>query len=283
GGAAPGLAPNGAAEGRAGHEGPRAGASKSGTRGGAALGPAPINDAVLDGEIVALDGDGRSSFHRLQQRMNLAGEADITRAAAKIPVVYYAFDLLALQGRDLMPLPLVERKAKLAGLAWSEPWRYADDVAGDGIGLFRLAREHGLEGIVAKRADAPYRPGRSRDWLKLKIHQRQEAVIVGYTDPRGLRTEFGALAIAVYDTGRRALLPVGKVGTGFDAKTRAAIRRRLQPAGPARGGVHPVKPELVAEVQFAEWTPEGAMRAPVFLGLRPDKAPNQCVREVPHG
>lgn len=243
----------------------------------------PAANAALDGEIVTLDRQGRSSFHRLQQRMNLAGERDIARAATKFPVVYYAFDLLSLGRRDLKPRPLAERKAQLAKLDWRDPWRYADDVAGDGVGLFRQAQAHGLEGIVAKRADAPYQPGRSRQWLKFKIHRRQEVVIVGYTDPQGSRTDFGALLIAVYDPDRKAFVPAGKVGTGFDAATRAAILRRLHPLGPARGGLHPVKPELVAEVKFAEWTPDGSMRAPVFLGLRSDKSPIECVREVPRG
>jgi len=228
-------------------------------------------DAVLDGEIVVLDPEGRSSFHLLQQHSR--------------PAVFYAFDLLALRGRDLTRLALVERKAQLAGLAWSGPWRYSDHVAADGVGLFALARQRGLEGIVAKRADSAYQPGRSRDWLKFKIQHRQDAVIVGYTDPQGARTAFGALLLAVYDPAHRRFQAIGRVGTGFDSATRAAILGRLRPvaraAATAPGRFRPVAPELVAEIKFAEWTPAGQLRAPVFLGLRSDKSPRECVREVP--
>ncbi|MGH9393265.1 MAG: non-homologous end-joining DNA ligase, partial [Terriglobales bacterium] len=243
-------------------------------------------DATLDGEIVALDEQVRSSFHRLQQRMNLSGRAAIARAAAEAPAVFYAFDLLTLRGRDLTRLPLLERKAQLAALAWAPPWHYSDHVAGDGAGLFELARQRGLEGIVGKRADSPYGAGRSRDWLKFKTQRRQEAVIIGYTDPQGARSEFGALVLAVYDAAAEAFVYTGRVGTGFDAATRKRILARLRPAPrpaaalPQPARVHAVRPELVAEVKFAEWTPAGIMRAPVFLGLRPDKAPSECVREV---
>lgn len=247
--------------------------------------PRSLN-AVLDGEIVALDADGRSSFHRLQRRMNLTGAAEIERMSGQIPVVFYAFDLLSLRGRDLTRLPLSERKRRLAALPWAGPWRYSDHVEGDGIGLFELARQRGLEGIVAKRADAPYEAGRSRLWLKFKLQQRQEAVIVGYTDPQGSRSGFGALLLAVFEPRENAFVYIGRVGTGFDASTRDDLLRRFRPAGdpPALGlptGAHFVRPEWVAEVKFAEWTPAGQLRAPVYLGLRPDKTPRECVREVP--
>jgi bifunctional non-homologous end joining protein LigD len=243
-------------------------------------------DALLDGEIVALEPGGRASFERLQQRMNLAGAADIQRAAANVPVVYYAFDLLWLAGRDLTRLPLRERKRQLAKLAFSGPWRYSDHVVGDGLGLFQLARRRGLEGIVAKRADAPYHPGRSRDWLKFKVQQQQEFAIVGYTDPQGARTGFGALLVAVYEPRSQRFVYAGRVGTGFDAAMRRHIfgrlRRKVQPAvAGAPGRFHPVTPALVAEVRFAEWTSAGVLRAPVFLGLRDDKSPQDCVREIP--
>jgi bifunctional non-homologous end joining protein LigD len=244
-------------------------------------------DAVLDGEIVALDADGRSSFHRLQRRMNLTGKAEIERMSEQVPVVFYAFDLLSLRGRDLTRLPLAERKQKLAALGWSGPWRYSDHVVGDGIGLFELARQRGLEGIVAKRADAPYEAGRSRLWLKFKLQQRQEAVIVGYTDPQGSRSGFGALLLAVFEPRENAYVYIGRVGTGFDAPTRDDLLRRFRPAAtsPALGAparAHFVQPEWVAEVKFAEFTPAGQLRAPVYLGLRPDKTPRECLREVPH-
>ncbi|HWG36664.1 MAG TPA: non-homologous end-joining DNA ligase [Terriglobales bacterium] len=245
--------------------------------------PATI-DAVLDGEIVALDAEGRSSFHRLQQRMNLSGRTAIARAAMQVPVVFYAFDLLTLRGRDLTCLPLAERKSQLAALPWSEPWRYSDHIVGDGVGLFDLARQRGLEGIVAKRAESAYQPGRSRDWIKFKTAQRQEAVIVGYTDPLGERSTFGALLLAVFNPASRQFEYIGRVGTGFDARTRADILRRLRrvprPSATVPGRFHAVAPELVAEIKFAEWTAAGRLRAPVFLGLRTDKPPRECVREV---
>jgi len=245
--------------------------------------PAP-QDAALDGEIVVLDSQGISSFHRLQQRMNLADRGAIARAARELPVVFYAFDLLALGGRDLRPQPLLERKRQLAALPWGGPWRYSDHVVGDGIGMFGQAAQRGLEGMVAKRADSVYQAGRSRLWLKFKTQQRQEAVIVGYTDPQGARTSFGALLLAVYEPEAKRFAYVGRVGTGFDTATRAAILRRLRAAprsavGGAPGRFHTVRPELVAEIKFAQWTPDGVMRAPVFLGLRTDKPPRECVRE----
>lgn len=252
------------------------------------LGQPPFSaDASVDGEIVALDPEGKSSFHRLQQRMNLAAPKKVA-AAAGIAVVYYAFDLLALRGRDLTRRPLIERKRQLARLLAraprNSPWRYSDHVRGDGEGLMELARTRGLEGIIAKRADSRYAAGRSRDWLKFKLHQRQEAVVAGYTDPRGSRTQFGALVLGVFDPSAERLVYVGRVGTGFDAATRRDLRARMQPAdrpvlAGAPGPVHWVEPELVIEVEFAEWTPDGRLRAPVFVGLRADKPPRECVRE----
>lgn len=247
------------------------------------------DDAVLDGEIVALDADGKPSFHRLQRRMNLTGKAEIERMAEQVPVVYYGFDLLRRGSQDLTARPLVERKEKLAALPWSGPWRYSDHVVGNGTGLFELARQRGLEGIVAKRADSPYEAGRSKLWLKLKLQLRQDVVIVGYTDPQGSRSSFGALLLAVYDAAHRRYEYIGKVGTGFDTATRAELLQRFRPvakaevagleAAPRR--LHAVQPEVVAEVKFAEWTPAGHLRAPVFLGVRADKGPEECLREVP--
>lgn len=246
--------------------------------------------AVVDGEIVALEKDGRSSFHRLQQRMNLSGAAEVRRAMALVPVVFYAFDLLSLRGRDLTGASLVERKRTLARLlarvSPSSPWRYSDHVRGDGLGLLELARARGLEGVMAKRADSKYEPGRSRHWLKFKLHQRQEAVVAGYTDPQGSRTQFGALVLALYEPSQRRFVYAGRVGTGFDAATRRDLLARLLPArlpivSDAPGNIHWVRPRLVVEIEFAEWTPDGRMRAPVYLGLRPDKSPRDCVREQP--
>ncbi|MGH9468398.1 MAG: non-homologous end-joining DNA ligase [Terriglobales bacterium] len=246
-------------------------------------------NAILDGEIVALDADGQPSFHRLQRRMNLTEASAIARLADQVPVVFYAFDLLSLDGRDLTAQPLRERKRALAPLPWSGPWRFSDHVVGEGTGLYELARQRGLEGIVAKRADSPYEAGRSRLWLKFKLQQRQEVVVAGYTDPQGARTSFGALLLAVYDPAQQRFAYAGKVGTGFDTATRAALLRRLHPAPAAaleamEGAprqYHPVRLDLAVEVKFAEWTPSGHLRAPVYLGVREDKRPEECVREVP--
>ncbi|MGH9520604.1 MAG: non-homologous end-joining DNA ligase, partial [Terriglobales bacterium] len=247
-------------------------------------------DAVLDGEIVALDAEGKSSFHRLQQRMNLASPPKVAAAAANIAVVYYAFDLLALRGRDLTGSPLLDRKRELARLLArapkDSPWRYSDHVRGDGVGLMELARARGLEGIVAKRAASRYEAGRSRQWLKFKLRHRQEAVVAGYTDPQGSRTDFGALVLALYEPSAKRFVYAGRVGTGFDSDTRRDLLARMQPVDRpgltgVPGSVHWVEPKLVVEIAFAEWTPDGRMRAPVFLGLRTDKPPRDCVRELP--
>lgn len=244
--------------------------------------------AIMDGEIVALEADGRSSFHRLQQRMNLSEKSAIRAAVTRNPVVYYAFDLLFLGGRDLTRFPLLERKRELARLLGrvpsASPWRYSDHVRGDGLKLLELARARGLEGIIAKRADSGYEADRSRQWLKFKLHQRQEAVVAGYTDPQGSRSQFGALVLAVYEPARRHFVYVGRVGAGFDAATRRDLRARLRPVPRpvltgVEGNVHWVQPKLVVEVEFAEWTPGGRMRAPVYVGLRPDKPPREVVRE----
>lgn len=262
----------------------------------AAFAPARKGRYVIDGEIVALDEQGRSSFQRLQQRMNLSAAADVKRAQRLVPVYFYAFDMPYDNGFDIMRMPLSARKERLQALAWSDPWRYADHVVNDGVGLLAQARRRGLEGIMAKRAGSPYQQGRSRDWLKIKLRRQQEAVIVGYTDPQGSRTEFGSLLLALYVPGRDGFEYAGHAGTGFDARTRKLIlsqlhatqRAPLLDTAPVRGvgRVHWVRPELVAEIAFAEWTEAGRMRAPVFLGLRQDKAPQECVAEttpVPHG
>lgn len=258
----------------------------------AALRALPLERFLIDGEIVALDERGRSSFQRLQARMHLARAADIARAQATSPVSAVFFDALALDGRDVRGLPLVERKACLALLLPARGVvRYGDHVAGDGAAFLTAAAEHGLEGVVAKRADRPYTTGRSRDWLKIKCHLRQEFVVGGWTDPQGSRAHFGALHLGLYEGDR--LVYVSKVGTGFDGRMLALVWERLQPlargtspfdAGPPRGpGHHWVEPRLVAEVRFTEWTIDGGIRHPAFLGLRDDKRPRDCRREAPVG
>jgi bifunctional non-homologous end joining protein LigD len=242
---------------------------------------------LLDGEVVAYDGD-QTSFGRLQQRLGVRMPS--AELMARYPVVYCVFDLLELDGVDLTELPLLERRAQLvktirpsAALQVSEAWR------GDSERRFISACRSGWEGLIAKRADAPYTHGRSKDWLKLKCTGGQEFVIGGYTDPAGSRTDFGALLVGYYDGGR--LVYAGKVGTGYSKtalRTLGSRLRRLETATspfvevrPAPRGPHWTRPELVAQVGFAEWTRDGRLRQPRFLGLRDDKAPADVVREEP--
>jgi bifunctional non-homologous end joining protein LigD len=230
---------------------------------------------VLDGEIVALD-HGRTSFARLQQR----GERPVA-------VFYYVFDLLHLAGRDTTALPLRARKRLLRrALAFRGPVRITPHRNRDGVALFEEACRRGWEGLIAKRADAPYTHGRSGDWLKFKCSAEQELVIGGFTAPKGTRTDLGALLVGYYRDGR--LRYAGKVGTGF---TRAVLRdlaERLEPLRQERSPfADPVperdatwaRPRLVAQVGFTEWTRDGRLRHPRFLGLRDDKAPEEVVRE----
>jgi bifunctional non-homologous end joining protein LigD len=244
----------------------------------------PVKEALLDGEIVVLDRAGVSSFQALQQAEHLEKGRTL---------VYVAFDLLFLDGRDLRPLPLVERKARLAGVLESRRGRvrYSEHFDVPGQRVYDRACRRGLEGIVAKRKDAPYTSGRGQGWLKVKCVARQELVIGGYTDPDGARAEFGSLLVGVHDRDGR-LVYAGRVGTGFDhatLKNLGARLRRLErraspfspegPRPPARGA-HWVKPELVAEVAFTEWTRDGLLRHPAFQGLREDKPAAEIVRET---
>jgi bifunctional non-homologous end joining protein LigD len=245
---------------------------------------------VLDGELVALDEGGTPSFQRLQARMGLHAPGDVARARAVAPVTGVFFDCLALEGHDLRDLPLSERKACLARvLPPLGVVRYGDHVTGAVTALYELAAAERLEGIVAKRAASRYVGGRSRDWVKLKCQKRQEFVIGGYTDPQGSRGHFGALHLGLYEGPR--LVYVSKVGSGFDHAALQALRRALEPlardgspfdAGtPGGRGHHWVEPRLVCEVRFTEWTEEGGLRHPTYLGLRPDRRPEDCHREAP--
>jgi bifunctional non-homologous end joining protein LigD len=234
-----------------------------------------VSGAVLDGEVVAFDG-ARTSFARLQQR----GER-------LVAVFYYVFDLLHLAGHDVTALPLRARKRLLRGaLSPRGPVRLTPHRNRDGEALYRDACRRGWEGLIAKRADAPYVHGRSRDWLKFKCDHEQELVIGGYTAPRGSRTDLGALLLGYHEDGR--LRYAGKVGTGF---TRATLRELAGLLAPLRQEGSPfadavrerdatwVRPELVAQVGFTEWTRDGRLRHPRFLGLRDDKAASEVVRE----
>jgi bifunctional non-homologous end joining protein LigD len=253
--------------------------------------------AILDGEIVALDEQGRPSFGLMQQRTGVGeGGRRIRRTRDDILVMYYVFDLLYLDGYNLMSAELEQRKALLASiLAPGDLIRYSDHYVGNGKALFEAALQRELEGIVAKRRSSPYVQKRSGDWLKIKIVKRQECVIGGYTDPRGSRENFGSVVLGLYDEQGR-LTPVGQAGSGFTEESHASMWKRLQALQATRNPffgkvestrpVHFVKPELVAEIKFSEWTHEGQsggikMRAPVFQGLRFDKKPEECKFERP--
>jgi bifunctional non-homologous end joining protein LigD len=243
---------------------------------------------VIDGEIVALDEYGKPSFQRLQARMHLTRARDIARATIAAPVEAVFFDCLALDGHDLRALPLAQRKEFLKsllpplGLA-----RYGDHVIGGGEELFNAASEMGLEGIVAKRSKSRYAGGRSRDWIKIKCQRRQEFVIGGYTSPQGGRSHFGALHLGLYD--KKQLVYVSKVGTGFDDKTLKAVWEKMQPLKRSTSPFHRkspngrghtwIEPTLVCEVRFSDWTHDGGIRHPTFIGLRADKKPEECRKE----
>ncbi|MEK7385540.1 MAG: DNA ligase D, partial [candidate division NC10 bacterium] len=255
-----------------------------------ALRALPLERFVLDGEIVALDEGGRSSFQRLQERMNLTRAADIERARASVPVTAIFFDALALDGRDLRRLPLEARKECLGLLLPARGVaRYGDHVLEHGREFFDAASAARLEGVVAKKRDSPYAARRSRDWLKIKCQLRQEFIIGGSTAPQGSRAHFGALHLGLYENGR--LVYVSKVGTGFDERMLALIAEKLRPLAratspfevgtPAGRGHRWVEPKLVCEVRFTEWTAAGGIRHPAFLGLRDDKRPEDCRPEVP--
>ena len=257
--------------------------------------------AILDGEIVAIDERGRPSFQLLQQRMHVASAIEARRRMTTVPVAWLGFDLLALDGRPTMDLPYTERRALLEGLALAGPrWQVPLYHVDDGPSVLQASREAGLEGVVAKRLDSRYEPGRrSRCWLKLKNHQRQEFVIGGWLVGEGSRSErFGSLMVGYYEdrvapAQRTAgqLRYAGNVGTGFTESRLAELTALLSglrtdtspfadtPRLPARMVF--VEPRLVAEVEFTHWTDDGRLRNPSFKGLRDDKDPRQVVRERP--
>ncbi len=251
-----------------------------------------MTTCVLDGEIVALGDDGRPSFSRLQRRMHVSNQREAKRRSTSDPVSFVAFDLLYIDGHSLMDASYDERRGRLEALHLSgetftttEAFR---DVSGQDI--LQATVENGLEGVVAKRRSSPYRPGRrSPDWTKVKSFRTQEVVIGAWTDGQGERhNSLGALLLGIPDDG--GLRYAGKVGTGFSAKVRADLLHDLQPlATPASpflalpsgdaAKAHFVRPELVGEVEFGEWTTAGRLRHPTWRGLRPDKAPREVVVE----
>ncbi|CAN5518876.1 non-homologous end-joining DNA ligase [soil metagenome] len=241
-------------------------------------------DAVLDGEVVAVDGEV-TSFSRLQQRMGVHDEA--RSRSSPVAVTYVVFDLLWVAGRDVRRLPLSDRRALLAQVVDEVgPLRRAEVLDGDPETLLAEARAGGWEGLIAKREASTYQGKRSRDWLKLKVVRQQEMVVVGFTEPSGGRTHLGALLLGYHEDG--LLRYGGKVGTGFSHDVLRSLRARLDPlevpdppvADPPREpGAHWVRPELVAQVGFAEWSDAGRLRHPRYLGQRDDKDPADVVRE----
>jgi bifunctional non-homologous end joining protein LigD len=239
---------------------------------------------VVDGEICAIDEEGRSSFQALQQ-------ADVAvRGKGRPPLTYVAFDLLYADGRDLRALPLEERKARLEKLIVPDRGvMYSKHIVEHGKDVFALAQRASLEGVIGKRRDSPYRMARSRDWVKIKAKHEEEFVIGGWTEPKGSRSEFGALLLGYYEDDK--LVFAGQAGSGFNQKLLreigAELRKRERKTSPfesvprMKPDPHFVKPELVAQIAFAEWTHDGLLRQPVFLGLRLDKAASEVTRETP--
>ncbi len=255
----------------------------------ASLGSRPV---VLDGEIVALDARGRPSFERLQPRMHVGNATQIRRLAASTPVTFMAFDLLHLDGRPTTGLPYTERRRLLESLhLQGRSWQTPPAWFGGGAMVLEAAREQGLEGVVVKRLDSSYHPGRrSEDWLKVKHLRTQEVVIGGWKPGAGRREGMvGSLLLGVQ--GAQGLEYAGKVGTGFSEQALVELGTRLRalerPASPFAGAVpradareaHWVEPVVVGEVRFGEWTRDGRLRHPAWRGLRPDKAPEDVVRE----
>jgi bifunctional non-homologous end joining protein LigD len=247
----------------------------------------PCPDFIVDGEIVAFSGH-ITSFSRLQRRMHVAEPKRALRTG--VAVYFYVFDVLHLDGHDTRRLPQRTRKKLLRGaLDFHGRVRFLSHRNRDGEALFEDACRRGLEGLIAKRGDSRYASARSTDWLKLKCSHEQELVIGGFTAPQGKRTDFGALLVGYNEDGR--LRYAGKVGTGFDQRTLSDLgerMRKLERPDPPFADVHPIpkgthwiEPKLVGQFAFGEWTRDGRLRHPRYLGLRNDKRPEEVVRERP--
>ena len=250
---------------------------------GAAAKLLPATTAMLDGEIVLVDAQGRSSFQKLQRALGKG----ITKG-----LVYEVFDLIYLDGFDLTRVPLKKRKALLKEICGGKRdlLRYSEHLEGNGDAFFKHACEYGIEGIVSKLANSPYESRRNRNWLKVKCNKQQEFVIVGYT-PSSKGLPFSSLILGVYEKGK--LVYAGKVGTGFTLKLRSELQKQLDklarktsplavmPKDPGLRKAHWTEPKLIAEVAFAEWTDDGSIRHPSFQGLREDKSPKEVARELP--
>ncbi len=255
----------------------------------------PVGECVIDGEVVALDEEGRSSFQILQAR-EMEGK--------KSPIYFYVFDLLQLDGKSLISLPLEPRKQLLEQICsdTGDPVRFSGEIGGDATALLQEVKRRGLEGIIGKQRGSPYEPGqRSGIWIKLKCVNEQEFVIGGYTPPAGSRKHFGAILVGYYKDNR--LMFAGKVGTGFTAKSLSTLHKKFRAEErddcpfedlPSKQNgkwvqaitpsmmrkLHWVNPVFVCEIKFAEWTRDAKLRAPVFLGLRDDKKPKEVVRDA---
>ena len=257
----------------------------------------PIDEFIIDGEVVCLDGDGKPSFARLQRRGRLQSDIDIRRAAVELPATFYAFDLLAVDDLDVRPLPLVTRKELLAkAVPKLGPVRLLEHIEREGEAFLEQVEKLGLEGIIAKKADAPYRAARTAQWLKIKAEPTDDFVIVGFTQPKGSRSHLGALQLGDYVNGE--LVYAGRVGTGFNEDLLRELGDLLGPIvratppcrGPVIDGVTTdtipeiktttwVEPTYVCEVRFREWTPDGLLRHATYLRARSDKRPQDCVRQ----
>ena len=246
------------------------------------------NDCIVDGEIVAFKGSG-TSFELLQSRIHVVSPGE--QLLRKVPVFYYIFDVLYADDQDVRPRPLRERKDVLRSvLTFEDPLRFTEHRDTEGEAFYAEACKAGWEGLIAKLADSPYRAGRTKDWLKFKCETNQEFVIGGWTDPQRSRVAFGALLLGYYDPDGK-LAYAGKVGTGFDTRTLRSLLAEMEQLGQdeppfdygdlPRHDVHWVRPELVAQIGFSEWTRDLQLRHPRFQGLRRDKAASEVVREVP--
>jgi bifunctional non-homologous end joining protein LigD len=260
----------------------------------------PVDNCIVDGEVVVLDGEGKPSFSLLQRRGRLKTPGDIHRVAEKVPATFYAFDLIAFEEMDLRDQPLLERKALLrVAMPSCGPMRVLDHIEREGVAFLAAAEKMNLEGIVAKKADAPYRGGRSSAWCKIKAEKSDDFVVVGYTAPKNQGGFFGALQLANYVGGD--LVYAGRVGTGFSESFLKEMLVKLKEIGrktpPCLGPIIEdadfpstqipetktttwVEPRLVCEVRYREWTPDGLLRHAAFLRMRDDKAPKDCVRQI---
>jgi bifunctional non-homologous end joining protein LigD len=237
---------------------------------------------VLDGEVVVVDKKGKSHFQLLQNYLEHEKQGQLT---------YYVFDILSYNGKNLCSIPLSKRKKILKKILPKNKWiKYSDHIPQHGVKFFKAAQKMNVEGIIAKDATSPYRPGkRTLEWQKIKIHMQQEAVIGGFTEPRGGRKKFGALVLGVYEGDK--LIYIGHTGGGFNYESLSMVYEKLKPliqknspfetVPKTNAPVTWVKPKLVCEVTFAEWTQDGHMRQPIFLGLRLDKNAKEVKKEIP--